>query len=218
MDQNNQQLIKGSIITVIVAGILGALSVLAGGIGIATIKIFSLSLTLLIFGVTATISLVVTNRAKYRTLGTAGVFVSALGFLLTAVIVIGEAGDEGVMKLAVSLLLLSIALAHICLLHHFTLQNKYAVYARTTATVAISVFTLVLILRIFEPLQNMYMMLYNQGTLKLVVASLIVDLSATLLVPLCNRLQVEEQQYTVIEGPVAEPPTKQDPAPQDPPL
>ena len=211
MEQNNQQLIRASIVTVIIAGALGALTVFAGDLGIATAKILALCMTLLIFGIMGTLCFVVTSQLKYKTLGTAGMIVSALGFLLTAIMVIGETGDEGMMKLAVCLLLLSIALAHISLLHHFQLQNKYAVYARTTATVAISIFTLCVVIRIFEPVQNFYMLLYNQGTLKMVVASLVVDLAATILVPLCNRLQVNEQQYAVTETPVEMPPQQETP-------
>ncbi len=203
MDQNNQQLIKASVVTVIVAGALGTLAVLAGGIGVVSAKIFALSLSIIIFGITATICMVVTRKAEYKTLGTAGMAISGLGFLLTLIIVIGETADQGLLKLALCFLILSIALAHICLLHHFTLQNKYALYARITATVAISIFSLCLILRVFEPLQGLYMLAYNQSTLKLLVAALIVDLAATLLVPLCNRLKAEVPELILTEEPPA---------------
>lgn len=192
MNQNNQGLIKASVIVVIIAGILGALSVMTEGIGLASGKMFSICLSLIIFGITGAICMVVAEKPAYKTLGTSGMVVSAVGFLLISVMILGATGSEGLLKLAFALLISSIALAHICLLHHFTLQNKYAGYARITATIAIAVFALMIIIRVFEPITSFYALAYNQSTLKIIVASLIIDLAATLLVPLCNRLEADE--------------------------
>ncbi len=192
MHQNNQQLIKASIVIVIIAGLLGALSIVATGIGPASAKLFSLSLSLIIFGMTTTISMVVTRKPEFKLLGIAGMVVSGMAFLLFFIMILGETGGEGLLKLAFALFIAAIALAHICLLHHFTLQNKYALYARITATIAIAIFSLILITRIFEPLPNLYSLASNQSMIKILVAALIIDLAATLLVPLCNRLKVDE--------------------------
>jgi hypothetical protein len=191
MDQNNQQLIKASVVIVIVTGLLGALSVVADGIGATSGKIFSLSLSLLLFGITAAISMVVTRKPEYKTLGTAGMIASGLGFLLLAIVILGGTDGGGLVQLAFALFITAIALAHICLLHNFNLQNKYAHYARMTATIAIAIFSLILITRIFEPLPSLYSLAGSQSVIKVIVAALIVDLAATLLVPLCNRLKVE---------------------------
>ncbi|HEV7781516.1 MAG TPA: hypothetical protein VGO58_09625 [Chitinophagaceae bacterium] len=207
MDQNNQQLIKASVVVVIIAGALGALMVLAGDIGPVTGKIFALCFSLIIFGITGTICMVVTRKPEYKTLGGAGMVTSGLGFLMSFIMVVGEVGDDGLLKLGAVCLILSIALAHICLLHHFTLQNKYAVYARITATTAIAIFSFCLITRVFEPIQGMMAMAYNQSTLKILLASFVVDLGATLLVPLCNRLKVDDPADQLIlteEPPTAE--------------
>jgi hypothetical protein len=80
--------------------------------------------------------------------------------------------DEGLLKLGFALFILSIALAHISLLHYFNLQNKYAFYARITASIAISLFSLLLIMRIFEPFMGVSSLVYNQSTLKMLGASL----------------------------------------------
>ena len=192
MNQNNQQLIKASIITVIIAGALGALSILGGGLGVANAKLFSISFILILFGITAAISFVVTRKPEYKTLGTAGMVVSAAAFLLFFIVILTELGEQGIFQLAFCLMIAAIAIAHICLLHHFNLQNRYALYARMTATVAISLFSLLIIVKVFEPFPSLYSLGVNQGALKLIVAALIIDLAATLLVPLCNRLKVEE--------------------------
>ncbi len=192
MHSKNPQLVKASVALVIIAGALGALSIMVEGIGVVSGKIFLICLSLIIFGITAMISLVVTRKPAYKTLGMAGAIASGLGFLLVFVVILAEVGDEGIFKLGFVLFILSIALAHISLLHYFNLQNKYAMYARMTATVAISLFSIFIIMRIFEPFAGISSLLYSQSTLKMLVASFIIDLAATLLVPLCNRLKVEK--------------------------
>jgi hypothetical protein len=212
MNQNNQQLIKIAVIVVIIAGLLGALSVIASDIGVASMKLFALSLILIVFGITATICMVVTRKPEYKTLGMAGMVVSASGFFISAIVILAEISDSGILQLAFSLFIAAIALAHICLLHHFNLQNKYAYYARMTATIAIALFSLILITRIFEPIPSLYNIGGTQAILKILVAALIVDLAATLLVPLCNRLEVHEpaEELTI----TSEPPAAPDETPQ----
>ena len=209
MNQNNPQLIKASVVTVIIAGILGVLTILAGDIGATSGKVFILSFALILFGILGTICMVVTRKPEYKTLGLAGMFIAGLGFLLTFIIVLTDLGDEGISKFALVCLILSIAMAHICLLHHFNLQNKYAVYARITATTAIAIFSFCLILRVFQPIQGLYSLAYDQSTLKLLASAFVVDLAATLLVPLCNRLQVAAPSIELDLG-------KETPAPVEP--
>jgi len=192
MFQNNQQFIKVSVIVVIIAGLLGALAVISSGIGLENAKMISISLILIIYGITATICMVVTSKPAYKTLGTAGMIVSGIAFLLTLIMIIGEIGNEELLKGSFAFFIASVALAHICLLHHFNLQNKYALYARITATAAIAIFSFLIIIRIFEPFLSLTALVYNQSILKIILASLIIDLAATLLVPLCNRLKMNE--------------------------
>ena len=206
MYQNNQQLIKASVIIVIIAGVLGALSIFTGGLDASSAKLFCISFILILFGITGTISFVVTGKPQYKALGTAGMVVSAITFLLFFIVILTEVADTGIFQLGFCLMIASIALAHICLLHHFNLQNKYALYARMTATSAIAIFSLILIVKVFEPFPSLYSLGYNQSALKLLVAALVIDLAATLLVPLCNRLKVEEPielTFTTEENPPA---------------
>lgn len=192
MNLKNQQFIRGAIIAVIIAGAFGALSILAGGIGEAGAKLFTICFNLIFFGITATISMIVTRKPEYKGLGTAGMVVSVITFFIFSIMVLVEIGESSILQLAFAMMILSIALAHICLLHYFNLQNKYALYARMTATIAISIFSFILITKIFEPLPSLYTLGANQSALKLLVASLVIDLAATLLVPLCNQLKVNE--------------------------
>jgi uncharacterized membrane protein len=200
MNPNNQQFIKGAIITVIIAAAIAVLTVLAGdsvgrGAGEITGKLFLVCFSLIFFGITAAISMVVTEKPQYKVLGNAGMIVSAVAFLLILILIfagIGNARDLTILKLTIALFISSISLAHICLLHHFNLQNKHAHLARITATIFISLFTIVIIVNIFGAGNGFQSLMNGQTTLKLIAASLVIDLGATLLVPLCNRLKVEE--------------------------
>jgi hypothetical protein len=208
MNQHNQQPIKVSVAITIIAGVLGALSALGGSIDPSTAKIFSISMMLILFGITGTISWVVTNKPEYKTLGIAGMAASLGAFLLFFIMILSETGGDILIKLAFTLSITAIALAHICLLYHITIQNKYAAYARIAATTAIALFSFFIIIQIFQPLPDLYMMASNQSTIKTISALLLVDLAATLLVPLCNRLKiespVEELQFTPEEPPASE--------------
>src|SRR5947207_222360 len=105
------QTIKALVIIVIVAGLLGALTILAiESFGIAGIKLFAISLALMLCGITATLSLVVAEKPEYKTLGVAGMIVSGLVFLLATAIILGEIGDPGFLKFVLSLFIISIGL------------------------------------------------------------------------------------------------------------
>ena len=198
MNEHNQSFIKGAIVTVIIAAAIGALTVLAGdsagrGADQFTGKLFLISFSFIFFGITAAISMVVTSKPAYKNLGSAGMIVSAAAFFLVVLLIFtGVGSDITIAKLAFALFIASIALAHICLLHHFNLQNKYAHTARVTATIFISIFALVIIVNVFGAGEGFLSLMNSQGIMKMGVASLIVDLAATLLVPLCNRLKAEE--------------------------
>jgi cytochrome c biogenesis factor len=199
MNPNNQQFIKGAIITVIIAAAIGALTVLAsdsvgGGGGEITGKLFLVSFSLIFFGIMAAISMVVTEKPQYKNLGKAGMIVSAAAFFLVLILIFAGIDDDiTIAKLAFALFIASIALAHVCLLHHFNLQNKHAHTARIIATIFISLFSLVIIINIFGAGEGLQSLLVNgQSMAKVGMTSLIIDLAATLLVPLCNRLQVNE--------------------------
>jgi hypothetical protein len=211
MNSTNQQFIKGAIITVIIAGAIAALIVLAGdsagrGSGEITGKLFLMCFSLIFFGITAVISMVVTEKPQYKMLGNAGMIVSAAGFFVVMILILAGVGNQRDMiipKFAIALFIASIALAHICLLHHFNMQNKYAHYARMTATIFISIFSLVIIVNIFGAGDGLQSLMNVQSSGKIVTASLIIDLAATLLVPLCNRLKVNapEEQLTITSEP-----------------
>ncbi|NOT51769.1 MAG: hypothetical protein HOP10_10900 [Chitinophagaceae bacterium] len=199
---NNPQFIKGAIITVIIAGAIGALTVLAGdSFGVATGdftgKLFLTSFSLIFFGITGAICMVVTEKPEYKGLGNAGMIVSSIGFFITLILIFvgvkDEDGDATVPKLAISFFLASIALAHISLLFHFNLRNRHAHNARMTATIFISIFTFALIILVFSGRGLFTGVTDAQTMAKIIMVSLVIDLAATVLVPLCNRLPADEQ-------------------------
>jgi len=198
---NNPQFIRGAIIALIIAGVIGVLTVLAGdsmgrGTGDFTGKLFLVSFSLIFFSITAAISMVVTEKQQYKGLGNAGMIVSMIAFLITLILIfagVGDGEDPILAKLAFALFIASIALAHICLLHHFNLRNRHAHNARMTATIFISIFALVIIITVLGSGDGFQMLTGGQSVMKLGMGSLVADLAATALVPLCNRLPVDEQ-------------------------
>jgi uncharacterized membrane protein len=197
---NNQQFIRGAILTLIIAGVIGILTVLVGdSFGVATGdftgKLFLTCFSLIFFGITGAISMVVTEKPEYKNLGNAGMIVSVLAFFITLILIFAGIGDEDVTlpKFAASLFLAAIALAHISLLHHFNLRNRHAHNARMTATIFISIFTLVIIILLFSSRGFFSGMGDIQTLSKVIMGSLVADLAATALVPLCNRLPADEK-------------------------
>lgn len=209
MNQNNQQLIKAAIVTVIIAAAIGVITVLGGdslgrGGGEITGKLFLASFSLIFFGITATISMVVTAKPQYKILGNAGMIVSVVAFFLVLILIFtGIDNDLTIPKFAFALFIASIALAHICLLHHFNLQNKYAYTARIAASIFISLFSMVIIVNILGAVEGLQALMNGQSILKMGIACLVIDLAATVLVPLCNRLKVNEpaEQLTITSEP-----------------
>jgi hypothetical protein len=210
MNLNNQQTIRGAIIAVIVAAGISILTLLAGeSLGNFGGKIFLICFSFIFFGITAAISLIIGSNSMYKNLGNAGAIVSGLGFLFVAILVLGEMSDTAMVQLTATTFIASIALAHISLLHHFKMQNKYAIQARIMATIFISLFSLILIAKIFEPLEGIQYILYNQSMAKIVISALVADLAATLLVPLCNRLEVKDETTELSFSNETEPPAKE---------
>ncbi len=190
MNFKNQQLIKASVVIVIMAGIFGALSVTIENIGQATGKLFAICMSIILFGMTAVISMIAGRKPENKNLGIAGIIISGIAFLLVFTLILTEFSNDIFLKIVFSFFISAIAIAHINLLHYFNLQNKYALYARITATTAIVVFSLFIITQVFSPFPNFNSFTGNQAVYKLIIAALIIDLSATLLVPLCNNLEV----------------------------
>lgn len=194
----NPQFIKGAIIAVIVAAAIAVLTVLAGdSLGVATGditgKLFLVSFSFIFFGITAAISMVIAEKPEYINLGNAGMIVSAIAFFVVLLLIFtGVNTDLTFAKLAFALFIASIALAHICLLHHFNLRTRHAFNARMAATIFISIFSFIIIINIFGAGGGYQSLMGAQSMMKFGIGSLVADLAATLLVPLCNRLPAEE--------------------------
>src|SRR6187200_2955153 len=124
------QTIKVLVIAVITAGLFGVITVLiSDGMGIEGAKAFAISLCFIIYGLFSAAPMVLAEKPESKTLGTGSMLVSTLAFILTVAAILAEITDVGFLKFIASLFILSLGLAHICLLHHFNMQNKYARYA-----------------------------------------------------------------------------------------
>lgn len=213
--KQSPQTIKALIIAVIIAAAVSAIGILAvDGMGKGAGKVFIICLCFILFALFGAAPLVVAEKPAYKTLGIAGMIVPVLGFVLTAVAILGEIGDVGLMKFIGCLFVLSLGLAQVSLLYHINVQNNYANTARIAATVGIAIFTFLIIIRIFDSFLMYESFLYDQSTSKITVVAFIVDLAATILVPLCNRLPVIEKIEMDFEQtpPAADQSDKQDPA------
>lgn len=197
--KQSTSVIKNLIVVVIVAGVIGALTVLAGDsfgmvTGDITAKLFLISISFVFFCIPAALGFVVAEKPIYEALGKATMLVAAAAFLITLILIFaGINEDASIAKLAAALFIASIALGHISLLHHFNLRNKHAHTARTSATIFIAIYSFIMIINIFGTGFGFSSILGNQTMLKGGVASLVLDLAATVLVPLCNRLPADEQ-------------------------
>lgn len=202
MKSKHQHLFKALIIIAIITAIVAILALLSFSertFNFGVLKLFGLCLSLLAFGLTATVSMVISEKQDYKLLGIAGVIVSAIGFLFFALIIITGIQNQTQSRIASILSISTLSITHISLLHLINPQNRFAQYARNTATIAICLFSLLWINQIFQS----FPFLFIPGVggdltqVKLLMAAFVVCLTATLLVPLCNRLNIKEPNNEV---------------------
>lgn len=194
MNNNFQTLNKILIALTLASIIIGVAMVFTNDILFITGKTFTICIAFIFFGITGTIALAGARKPENNLLGIIGGIISALSFMLTLITILGEISNEQLLKITFSTTILSIAFAHICLLLYFNIRNKYAMFARIAAITAISLFSALIITQIFSPMSNLYMMYSMQSNYKFILAVFVIDLGATLLVPLFNRLQPPASQ------------------------
>jgi hypothetical protein len=191
MNPTNQSLLKIMIGIVILAGAVATLVIMTSDyISPGSNKLLSITFSLIFYGITGSICWAAARKKEYNLLGNAGMIISVVTFLLTTILIVGEVESEDMLKLVFCLMIASIALAHISFLFYITVQNNYTAIARILATVFISLFSLLIITKVFDVDSRFFFMGgISETYIRMVAASLILDLTATLLVPLCNRLQ-----------------------------
>ncbi len=216
MNQNNQQPLKVLIGLVILAGLAATIIVLSSDdFNPWSSKTLAIALSLLFYGITGTVCWAVTRKKEHNILGYAGLAVAGVGFLLNTAGILGEFKSTEMLKLTFNLWIASIGLAHISFLFYITVQNRYASIARTVATIFIAIFSLLIISKVFGIDEEFFFLTENYTTyLRLILAAWVLDLTATLLVPLCNQLQVQRPAELEFSPTVAELPTPTDDAHQ----
>ena len=88
--KQSTSVIKNLIVVVIVAGVIGALTVLAGDsfgmvTGDITAKLFLISISFVFFCIPAALGFVVAEKPNYEALGKATMLVAAAAFLITLI-------------------------------------------------------------------------------------------------------------------------------------
>ena len=190
MNRTNQPFLKVLIIGILVIGVAGTAIILGGELyRDLNAKILYITYSVLIYGITASVCWAVTRKNKYRGLGTTGIIVSVLAALLNVALAISETGTQDVLQIAFTFFIVAISMAHICFLFYITIQNKYAEAARTVAVIFISIFSLLAIIKIFNSSNSLYLAEGMETYARLLMVALTINLTATLLVPLCNRLR-----------------------------
>jgi hypothetical protein len=189
MNQTNQLLLKLLIGIVILAGVGAAIMIMtSNNVSSGGNKLLTIAFSFLFYGITGSICWAITRKREHNLLGNSGIIISAVAFLFQTILIVGEVDSTDMLKLAFSLFIVSIALAHICFLFYITVQNRYASMARVLATLFISIFSLLIITKVFDIDSFSFMRGPGETYIRFVFATLVLDLAATLLVPLCNRL------------------------------
>jgi hypothetical protein len=209
MNSTNQSFLKVFIAIVILAGLSATIMILVSDSPSPTgSKLLSIAFSFIFYGITGTICWATARKSEHNLLGSAGMIISAVAFLFTTILIAGEVESTDLLKIAFSLLIASIALAHICFLFYINVQNKYAAIARILAALFISFFSLLIITKVFDIDEGLFFMRGpGENYIKMVLASLVLDLTATLLVPLCNKLPDSTPTELVI---TSEPPATAD--------
>src|SRR5258708_6908666 len=142
MKQINQSILKISIAIIIILSSLSAIMILAkSDYKPISAKLFAVTYSVFLYGITSSICMAVSFREKYRSLGIAGISISAAGFALSLFGIFSNVSSVTLFKLIFGLTIAAIALAHISFLYYLNMQNKYASTARTVAVVFISIFS-----------------------------------------------------------------------------
>jgi hypothetical protein len=200
MNPTAQAFLKVFIAIVILAGLTTTIMIMTiDNPSLFNGKIIAICLLLLLYGITGSICLATANKKEHNLLGIAGVIMSAVTFLYTSILILGEVSQTELSKLSFCMFIASVALAHICFLFYITTRNKYAFIARITATIFISISSLLIIKKIFEVNSSFFNFPTPSETyVRIFFASLVLNFTATLLVPLCNRLNDPDVEEFVL--------------------
>ncbi|HEX2627511.1 MAG TPA: hypothetical protein VHM26_00815 [Chitinophagaceae bacterium] len=219
MNQNNQPLVKVLITLTILAAITASLLIYTSDTGAGDNpfagKLFSICYAFLSYGVLGAVCWAATRKREYKILGSAGMVISLLAFVFITVLILDENKSESTVKFALALMVGSLGMAQICFLFYLTAQNKYTNAARMVATIAISIYSLLIISRIFSGFEDFfYMGVTWKNYIKAIISLFVIGLAGCLLVPLCNQL--EKPQELELETKVDPPPTPSNNDPYQP--
>ncbi len=193
MNQQNDQLgLKIAIGVIVAAGIISAIGSFTIGIDTSKgiVKLISVCTNALFYGLLGALCYSVFNNTNTQQLSLIGMAICGFGFLLSAFSILGETQSQGLIKATFSFFILSIAFAQICMLYKITIVNKYAAISRVIAVVAISIFSFMVIVLIMGDITKLQYRMMGGGLegIKLYLAILAIDFSATAATPLLNKL------------------------------
>jgi hypothetical protein len=193
MNSTNQLLLRIMIAIVAIMGAVVAVILLVSDSMFQSStngKIIFITFSMLIYGITASFCYALTRKREYNGLAIFGMTVSAIAFFINLIFVITESRSTGLSKSMFAFFFLAIGLAHICFLFYITAQNKYAEAVRIVAIIFISLFTLLVVAKIFDSgEESFYMGRGIQNYIRYVLAVLTLNLTASLLVVLCNQIR-----------------------------
>jgi hypothetical protein len=190
--QNNQVGLKIAISVIVFAGIVSAIGCFTIGIDTSKgmIKLISVCTNALFYGLLGALCYSIFNNNNTQQLSLIGISICGFGFLLNAISIMTETQSQGLLKAVISFFILSIAFAQICMLYKITIVNKYAAIAKVIAVVAISIFSFMMIVLIMGDITQLQYRMMGGGleNIKMYLAVLAIDFSATAATPLLNKL------------------------------
>ncbi len=196
MHSNTSKLIlKAVIIALLLSTVyLAIMSVFANmNTGKFAAKLMGISYTTIFSAITGAMCFSIYKNVKTQQLSLIGIVVSVVSLLLSMFFVIFEIKSIGFIKMTYSFLILSIALAQICMLYKIEIVNKYAHICKLIATIAIGLFTLCLIFIIFNIANDFKFNIFEpnfigETMLRSIIALLVIDLGFTALTPIVNKI------------------------------
>ncbi len=194
MNNQNQIALKIATFSILFFGTVLAFSSLTMGKepGAFITKLIFISLIGLIYGIIGAIAYSIYHKDQTKIISLISVCIIIIGFSLSSLAIITESKSEGFLKFLISLGVLSIGLAQICILYKIDIVNKYAFISRIVAVACISIVTLFLMVVVLKSGEDfLYQMRMGGGISetggRIYTSVLAFDFACTAATPLFNK-------------------------------
>lgn len=202
----NQSVLTIAAIFIIVCGVfLSAMSMLIGkDPSKDLVKIFYIASTALFFAILGALSFSLFQKRNHQQLSLVAIIITVIGFTSSSIAILAETESKVFVKCILSFTVLSIALAQICMLYKINIINSYAAMSRIIAVATISIFSLIMIVLIFQgfdDIPNVFMRGsgINESVGRAYIAILSLDLAFTAATPILNKLEKGRYEMENIE-------------------